>query len=362
MTRQLIGALAAACLVASTGCAADEDVGVYYYPWYGSDFHGGQYLREHLVPVQQPTLGEYDDMDPAVVAKHIAWSEYAEIDVWVASWWGPRSREDQTLLGHILPHPDLGSLRIAVIYETVGLTNQFTDYSAVSGHISYLAANYFDDPHYLRIDGKPVLFVYLTRVLAHEGQLTNTIATMRSAAQAAGHDLYIVGDQAFGTPAGPPASFDELDAITNYDVYGSMGVHGFAGQAAVDAYFAAQDQWRALANAAGVDYLPAITPGFNDTGVRQGHDPVSRQLTTESDFGSLFASMLALAQDRTDGDAHDLVMVTSWNEWHEDTQIEPVTEAAPTNRDDSADGNDYTHGLSYEGYGTLYLDILRDHP
>jgi hypothetical protein len=157
--------------------------------------------------------------------------------------WGPGSREDQALLGHILPHPDLGSLRIAVFYETVGLTNQFTDYSAVSGHISHLAANYFDDPHYLKIDGRPVLFIYLTRVLAHEGRLADTMATIRSAAKASGHDLYLVGDQAFGTPAGPPATFNGLDAITNYDVYGSMEAHGHAGQAAVDAYFAAQDQW-----------------------------------------------------------------------------------------------------------------------
>jgi hypothetical protein len=362
MTWRLIGVLVAACLVALTGCATDETVGVYYYPWYGNDFHGGQYLREHLVPSQQPTLGEYDDTDPAVIAEHIAWSEYAGIDVWVASWWGPGSREDQALLGHILPHPDLGSLRIAVFYETVGLTNQFTDYSAVSGHISHLAANYFDDPHYLKIDGRPVLFIYLTRVLAHEGRLADTMATIRSAAKASGHDLYLVGDQAFGTPAGPPATFNGLDAITNYDVYGSMEAHGHAGQAAVDAYFAAQDQWRALANEAGVDYLPSVTPGFNDTGVRQGHDPLSRRLTAESESGSLFRSMLTSARDRTDDDAGDLVMVTSWNEWHEDTQIEPVAEAAPTSRDDSVDGDEYTRGLSYEGYGTLYLDILRGHP
>ena len=37
-------------------------VGVYYYPWYGDDFHGGRYLREHLQPPQLPSLGEYDDL------------------------------------------------------------------------------------------------------------------------------------------------------------------------------------------------------------------------------------------------------------------------------------------------------------
>ena len=51
-------------------------------------------------------------------------------------------------------------------------------------------------------------------------------------------------------------------------------------------------------------------------------------------------------------------MVTSWNEWHEDTQIEPVAPAPATNLDDNA-GYD-TNDLYYNGYGMLYLNILRD--
>jgi hypothetical protein len=55
-----------------------------------------------------------------------------------------------------------------------------------------------------------------------------------------------------------------------------------------------------------------------------------------------------------------MVLVTSWNEWHEDTQIEPIKEAPPTSVDESPTSTYYTGGLSYEGYGTRYLDILRE--
>ena len=72
-------------------------VGVYYYPWYGSDFHGGKYMRARLVPPQYPTLGEYDDREVSVISQHLAWSRQAHISLWVASWWGPDRREDQTL-------------------------------------------------------------------------------------------------------------------------------------------------------------------------------------------------------------------------------------------------------------------------
>ena len=61
-------------------------VGTYYYPWHKDDFHRGQgYLREKLMPPQQPTLGEYDDTDSMVISQHLAWSRQANIRLWVSS-------------------------------------------------------------------------------------------------------------------------------------------------------------------------------------------------------------------------------------------------------------------------------------
>ena len=50
-------------------------------------------------------------------------------------------------------------------------------------------------------------------------------------------------------------------------------------------------------------------------------------------------------------------MVNSFNEWHEDTQIEPLRPAAPTSKDNSGKQS-YTEGHRYCGYGDVYLDIL----
>jgi hypothetical protein len=335
-------------------------IGVYYYPWHYDDFHGRQYLREHLVPSQRPELGEYNDRDADVISQHLEWSRWAGIDLWVASWWGPGSRENVTLLNHILPHPNLGNIKIAIFYETAGRTNDFTDYSALVADMTYLAGNYFGRPNYLRIDGKPVLFVYLTRVLSARGTLGSSLNTIRDAASAAGYDIYIVGDHAFGSAPAAPGDIAMLDAITNYDVYGSVGATGYAHQASVDAYFADQAEWKALAHGVDVAFLPGVTPGFNDRGVRDGHIPLSRRLAAEQDFGSLFRAMVRKAKQHVDERVGRIIMVTSWNEWHEDTQIEPVQSAPPVNSDDSQSGTDYTTGLYYEGYGLRYLAILRE--
>ena len=68
--------------------------------------------------------------------------------------------------------------------------------------------------------------------------------------------------------------------------------------------------------------------------------------------------MLQQAVAQTDSNTGNMLLVTSWNEWHEDTQIEPVVESPPTALDDS-DGA-YSEGLDYEGYGERYLNILRE--
>ena len=336
-------------------------VGVYYYPWYGgSNFHGRRYLREKLVPVQTPELGEYNDRDAEVIRQHLEWCEYAGIGLWVSSWWGPGKMEDVTIKDHILKHPDLNEMKIALFYETSGRMKDFTDVSNVASDIKYMAENYFSHPNYYKIDGRPVLFIYLTRVLSRNGVLENTMDIMRSTANEAGFDIYIIGDQVFGQP---PSSTDQialLDGITNYDVYGSSGGRMYATQEKVSDYYTAQSAWRTKAHQVNVSFVPATSPGFNDRGVRDGHDPLSRKLSENDEFGSLFKAMIDEALQITDEETGNLFLITSWNEWHEDTQIEPVVVAAPTNKDNSSSGQDYTLGLEYEGYGLRYLDILKE--
>lgn len=335
--------------------------GVYYYPWHGgSNFHGGRYLREYLDPVQTPELGEYNDRDEEVIAQHLEWSRYAGIGLWVGSWWGPGKMEDKTLLEYILPHSEIQDMKIALFYETSGRMTDFEDVSNVASDIAYIAENYFDHPNYFKIDGRPVLFVYLTRVLSRNGILEETTEIMREEARLAGYELYIIGDQVFGNP---PSSTDQLallDAVTNYDVYGSSGGKMYATQEKVDNYYDKQSTWRSMAHQVGTSFVPATAPGYNDTGVRDGHVPLSRKLNENAEFGSLFKAMLTEAVKITDPETGNLFMITSWNEWHEDTQIEPVAVAPPTSKDQSSSGEKYTAGLEYEGYGLRYLDILKE--
>jgi glycoprotein endo-alpha-1,2-mannosidase len=354
-------------------------VGVYYYPWHGNNnFHGKKYLREFLVPAQLPVLGEYDDTKASVIEQHFEWSSYAGINLWVCSWWGPmvantsRGREDNTIRNHILPNSKIKDLKIALFYESTSrLTNtsisdeKWNTTENVASDIQHMATHYWNHPNYYRIDGRPVLFIYLTRAMHTRGILVETVKIMREQASLLGHNIYIVGDHAFNRPtnAGQIEAMALLDAITNYDVYGSSGGRNvlYATQAGVDNYHKDMADWKNLANARGAKFIPAVSPGYNDAGVRPEnlHQPLSRKLAPDDEYGSLFKAHLKGALKLTDPGIRNLFMINSWNEWHEDTQIEPVVIAPPTSTDVSGTGV-YTWGLEYEGYGMKYLDILKE--
>lgn len=82
---------------------------------------------------------------------------------------------------------------------------------------------------------------------------------------------------------------------------------------------------------------------------------MSRKLDKELERGTLFKALLAEATKLVDPFADNIVVVNSWNEWHEDTQIEPVAVGEETVKPWYL-----TQGYVYQGYGEQYLDILRE--
>jgi glycoprotein endo-alpha-1,2-mannosidase len=345
----------------STNTSSDYLVGVYYYPWHGDEFHKQQgYVRKQIVPRQYPSLGEYNDSDPTIIAEHIKMFQRANVGLLVTSWWGPRRLEDNNTRNVIMEHPDIGTIRVALHYETSGrLGKEVEEIENARSDVQYMCENYFDHPNYYKIDGRPVLVIYISRHLYQIGKLDEALLTMRSTAAKCGHNLYLVGDQVFSEAPDPDevhVPFWYFDAVTNYDIYGSAGrPKGFAGREAVLDYYLHMAEWRDKAMLDGCRFIPAVSPGYNDRGVRLEADnpALSRRLTADSEEGSLFHFQLKHAKGLADPAIENLILVNSFNEWHEDTQIEPVAWGEPAEWPPLK-----TQGLEYVGYGNLYLDIL----
>ena len=262
--------------------------------------------------------------------------------------------EDDVMQNSMLNHPDRGDIKLAVFLEPrITPRNPEVTAGSITAETNYLCDNYFNHPGYFSIDGKPVIFIYVTRAM-NDADLTLLISTIRTAASNKGiGDVYIVGDEVWKDNIdSKTARVNQMDAITNYDVYGNLGKARFVTDTILDTWQANNNLWKSLSDSLGKQFIPAVSPGFNDKAVREGNQPSSRKLNNEDNaFGTLFSGMLNRITDDM-----NMLMVTSFNEWHEDTQIEPVSVAPPTNLDDGA--GYYTDGLYYSGYGMLYLDIL----
>jgi len=342
-------------------------VGAYYYPWYG-DFSGGhaitQSLRGHLQPGQYPHIGDYNSRDSATIESHIDQSHQGNIEFWALSWWGPGSAEDRTLRQHLLVHPRASELQYAIHYESTGRFGPFEnpDFSSLVPDFRHLADHYFSRDDYLRIDGRPVVFLYVTRAYFNSPESRDALAALRATMQAEyGYNPFIVGDDVFSANVDMQRAA-LWDALTDFDVYGTALQNHGSRSAALASLDDVYDSALAAADALGTGFIPTASPGFNDSGVREGHPAAPRYLVDEPDpvEGSLFSRMLTdVAVPHVDARVDKLLMINSFNEWHEDTQIEASNMAPATSQDDSG-GQEFTQGFAYPGYGQLYLELLRD--
>jgi len=345
-----------------------------YYPWYSPaaweyvDCGAGS-LRGNLVPTELPALGEYDSQSEATISQQIAWSAGAGINVWDMEWISPNDSLDTTFRNYVLTNPHIGDIRIAMFYDyAIRFGSDFNltqdKINTILSDLTYLAQTYFNHPSYLKVQGgRPVVFIYVTRALTPISAVQSMAASIRSTMSQLGYNIYLIGDEYFPLTPPDPVRISIWDGIFGYAAYDGTG--GYSDQNGFLAlHQTMEDQYQAVAQQNGVDFVPSISPGFNDRAVRRvcaNNPALARRTGAGADEGSMFNSFLGnIAIPLTPKSNIKMIHITSFNEWHEDTQIEPTVVTPMTTQDDSPTGDQYTQGLIYQGYGTTYLDIIRN--
>lgn len=126
----------------------------FYYPWFP-----GAWNQKNIFPYTRfhPTLGTYSSSDPVVLGQHINWMLQAKIEAGISSWFG---------IGH---HTD--SRVPALLQAAEGTPFRWTLYqemeergnpsvAAIDQDLDYIAAQYAGHPSFLHVGGRPVIFVY----------------------------------------------------------------------------------------------------------------------------------------------------------------------------------------------------------
>ena len=155
-----------------------------------------------------------------------------------------------------------------------------------------------------------------------------------------------------------------FDAIMSYNLYESEKPE-HAGYAANSSFVPdinlLYQQYRDASGGV-VPVIPTVIPGYNDRGVRPrlNHYAIPRQWSAGSAEGSLFSELFDRVAFPNLDSRIPMVLITSWNEWNEDTAIEPAAPAPPTARDNSPDGVRFTEGYQYVGFDLTYLNVVAE--
>ena len=293
-------------------------IGTYYYPWYDRNRHWQEGYKG------DPVLGKYSSRDQSVISKHIEWACEYGIDFFLMSWWGPQSWEDITIKNYFLKSKDIDYIKFAILYETVGRlkvdVNGRINFDNPNNKLQlindfkYLCNTYFDNDHYLKVDGKPVVFIYLARIFY--GDYEGAISELRSEIRKEGYELYLIGDQVYWQS---PYNEREKDLMIQFDAVTAYNMH--ASVQDIDKDFVKKvsekyKEWSEVANDLHIDFIPDVMPGFDDTGVRPEarHPIIRRSINRFREFCEKARKYLS---------ERNMILITSWNEWHEYTQIEP---------------------------------------
>ncbi len=333
--------LLAAILVLAAGCGGGDDskldeqisglpeylprsmdFHIFYYAWYGTPEFDGEYRHWNHAVLEPdgsetgrsypggddigsnfyPRTGCYSSNDPVTIARHCFEIRLAGAGVICVSWWGRNSFSDKAVPG-ILDAAWQHGLRVDFHIEPFeGRTA-----AATREAIAYIIDEYGDHPAFYRTDRfgeKPMFYVYDSYLI--DADKWKTILTPGGANTIRGteYDALVIGLL---------VEEDHLDFIldSGFDgCYTYFAIDGFT-------WGSTTTNWQDIAGWA-LDnetlFIPCIGPGYDDTRIRPWND-VNRR---DRDRGEYYYAMFV----ETHRIQPPFIGITSFNEWHEGTQIE----------------------------------------
>lgn len=339
--RSALVALLALVICAAGAPARAFELGAYYFPgWhsksnYWNDLKGlpGSRSPGRAWPEREPLLGHYPEEEQWVAEKHIEWASSYGLTFFAYDWyWNGRSTDMNHALERYLSARNKSRLKFTLLWANhFGVPANLQQFSAM---VDYWIEHYFQDPQYLRLEGKPVVFVFSPLLLRDDaakfGMSTRELFDLaRAKAKAKGlPGIYFVGSSAansYWVKEYLPAH--GYDAISAYR-YPSRGFQGeYRGTEPAATSYAEltqgyRDQWQWMMQHSPLPYFVPMSAGWDRRpwGSNTPHDQCSS--TPES-----FRQMLVEARkvlERNPAKTRGVGIIYAWNELGEGGYIEPT--------------------------------------
>jgi glycoprotein endo-alpha-1,2-mannosidase len=280
----LLGALAHTAAVAGGKMTPEPSVAIFYYPWWSTpqeDGHWSHWNQRGSKPPATvaanfyPARGVYSSSDGAVVRAQMREIASLGIDTVITSWWGTGSPEDKRL-GLVTREARRVGLAVAIHVEPWGGRTPSSTAHAIAG----LAARGYRD-----------FYVYNSTTDADD-DWSSALAD-HGAARVFANTALVGKAQAGG-----------FDGFYTYDVYVYSGT--------------AFRRTCRSAHVRGLLCSPSVGPGYDAR--RATGDTRTQSRKAGGRYDSMWRQIIRAEPD--------IVTITSYNEWHEGTQIEPARASA----------------------------------
>ncbi|MBV8719791.1 MAG: hypothetical protein JOZ65_32355 [Chloroflexi bacterium] len=252
----------------------------YYYAWYDADV----FDRTLFQPLQP-----YNSDDQGTMQQHVNEAKSAGIDGFIVDWLGNGDRTDANF-AHILDIANRSGFSATIHFET----SHFWGADDVAAQLKAFYDHYANNPALVRYQGQPVIFFWQASTLDN-----GTWSSIRSQVDPNHTSVWIADGDQFGILSG-----DAWDGISPYAI-------AWSGDPATQL-----PRWAGTARSVAPDKLwnPVVSPGCNDSAARA--PTCVRDRADGAYYQSSWDGALASSPSWA-------VVVSTFNEWLESTQIEP---------------------------------------
>lgn len=295
----------------------------FYYNWYGNTETDGESLhwRHHIAatPPQTgsagiipgtvddiacdfyPQLGLYSSNDRGTIQEHLKMHVQARIGVLSLTWWGEADFNNRSVTILLDEAQKLG-LKVCFHIEPYPNRNAHT----LQTNIKYIIDRWGDHPAFYETNGLPMFFVYDSYLLDNEEWMKLLTKEGEFSIRDTKYDALYIG------LALEKESLDDI-LVSGFDgFYTYFGATRFT-EASDPATWKYMQSW---AENNGKIFIPSVAPGYIDTRIR----PWNTNTTRDRRNGKYYDDMFKAAIDCN----ASYISITSFNEWHEGTQIEPA--------------------------------------
>jgi glycoprotein endo-alpha-1,2-mannosidase len=310
-----------AILVSSAPRAAEVTVPrqilAFFYGWYRNPtvsgvWHGWVKPRpaekEIASSLHYPEWGPYDSNDPKIIERQATEAENAGLTGFIYSWWG-RDNIQNAPLKLMLDVADRHHLKVTIYIEKVEGDTEKDKEANGAADLRFILDTYATHPAFLKVGAHPVMFAYVRAI--NKGP-RNWASVISAVSEDPTRRPLIFADSNARTS--PSELLNEFYGLHRYGI--TRETAGLSreqlaawGASSYPAYVAeAEDRISCV----------TISPGHDVSKIKKRPDPTATDRIGGEAYRILWQQAIAANPD--------WILINSWNEWHEGSELEPSAE------------------------------------